>query len=718
MMVGDSGNTLDFGPAPHAGELMGQRTAPCISMGVTGEAGVTVRMDIGKRCVKEGIDHKERRNTKAVTREPSLPPKRNVGVGSCDSTANPVTKIELLSTASYTEILSRKLELFLPSWEHLQQLETSLRRDTTLPIYSHTQQDLSHRTEVIFTPVSRKDRNIGELALQTTLQIINSLPPHSILIYTDGSKSGNSVGSGFYSPQCRLSKGFKLPQFANCFKMGNKTKKHPSKFPKKKRSDLRRYPSILRHQDKIKRIADNVCDTDDMLLAATQDQEENMVTSCNGSVIAESTSTNSLRDFSKNTSEDMPLAAHQEQDETMVTTNNGSVIAVPTYTISMPVFSKNTSEAAVAGTMCAGGGYQLLKDFCIAINMPIMSSATYQSHAVTLSPYWEKAALLEMEKAGEEEHELALKDGDVDSDGTPIITVAADGSWPKRSFKSKYDSLSGRLTELSAPKRGQAKLGDAASRKLVGSQVANIRKGYHSKNIEETQKNQTIRARKRKQEKKNSGIVTKRKKITHGTTKPDMHYNRNTNKLPMSTLELKRACSQFITDLTRSADERAQIETDTKLQLASGGKWLALRRNFLTSSRFGEVCKLRPTTRIGRLVGSVLNNCDDNNASRYDKNVHLLYGVNTEETAKEKLEEVLGVEIEKCGLVIDPDIPYLAASPDGKIGDDALIEIKCPSVARDMTINEGIEKKKIPYLSLDPLTNNREFELQQDFLLE
>ncbi|KAF4529497.1 hypothetical protein B566_EDAN017895 [Ephemera danica] len=111
----------------------------------------------------------------------------------------------------------KNIPLLAISWEHLQQLETSLRQDPTLPIHSHTQQDLSHRMEIIFTPVSRKDRNIGELALQSSLQIINSLPPQSILIYTDGSKSGNSVGSGFYSPQCRLSKGFKLPQFASIF---------------------------------------------------------------------------------------------------------------------------------------------------------------------------------------------------------------------------------------------------------------------------------------------------------------------------------------------------------------------------------------------------------------------------------------------------------------------------------------------------------------------
>ncbi|KAF4527959.1 hypothetical protein B566_EDAN016647 [Ephemera danica] len=96
------------------------------------------------------------------------------------------------------------------SWADIQHLESTLRQDSTLPIYIYTRSK--------FSPfVLKKDRDIGELALQSSLQTINSLPSNSILVYNDGSKSGNNVGSGFYSPQGQLSKGFKLPKFASIF---------------------------------------------------------------------------------------------------------------------------------------------------------------------------------------------------------------------------------------------------------------------------------------------------------------------------------------------------------------------------------------------------------------------------------------------------------------------------------------------------------------------
>jgi len=45
--------------------------------------------------------------------------------------------------------------------------------------------------------------------------------------------------------------------------------------------------------------------------------------------------------------------------------------------------------------------------------------------------------------AGNEERQIALECGNTDVDGTPMCTVVADGQWSKRSYKTKYDSLSG-----------------------------------------------------------------------------------------------------------------------------------------------------------------------------------------------------------------------------------------------------------------------------------
>ncbi|KAF4522566.1 hypothetical protein B566_EDAN012857 [Ephemera danica] len=635
----------------------------------------------------------------------------------------------------------------------------------------------------------------------------------------------------------------------------------------------------------------------------------------------------------------------------------------------------NVTTAGVAGTMCAGGGFQLLKDVCIAVNMPMMSSSTYQTHVEILSPYWEKAALEEILEAGKEERNAAIAAGDVDVDGVPIITVAGDGSWPKRSNKTKYDALSGvaaiigmrtgkclfigvrnkyccicaraknngvdpsehlcylnwnssstameadimvegflkseemhnirygrlvadgdsstykrireanpyktivvekiecknhllrnlagRLSDIAQPKRGQPRLGDVESRKIVGSQIANIRKGitmaikfrklqtnlpmrdriqllrkdmtnaanhyfgehknceqyycqgakdseknlmpklratgidiqiqkhlsyyavyatslihdlssnyaehynsivakfiggkrinwtqrqsykdrcnmgvisynsrstfyklhkamcdkspgYHSKRMELKQKSRTEEARKRKNEDKTNGIGVKRRRLNLGGTGPDKHYNRQTNKIPLTPAELQQACEQFVDNLKRSDTERAQIECDTRLQLASDGKWLAMRRNFLTSSKFGEVCKRRPTTKNGPLVLQILNGTRDTEYNQ-GRDTHMKYGTDTEEEARGELAKQLGVDIEKCGLSIDPDIPYLAASPDGKIESDGLVEIKCPSVARDMTIQEGVQAKKIDCLVFDEQTNSYKMKLNHNYFYQ
>ena len=40
--------------------------------------------------------------------------------------------------------------------------------------------------------------------------------------------------------------------------------------------------------------------------------------------------------------------------------------------------------------------------------------------------------------------------------------------------------------------------------------------------------------------------------------------------------------------------------------------------------------------------------------------------------------EVEGTVVKECGLFIHPEHNFLAASPDGLIGDNCVLEIKCP----------------------------------------
>lgn len=51
-----------------------------------------------------------------------------------------------------------------------------------------------------------------------------------------------------------------------------------------------------------------------------------------------------------------------------------------------------------------------------------------------------------MEAAAKEEIQLTISTGEIDTDGIPVISVVADGSWCKRSYRTIYNSFSGALS--------------------------------------------------------------------------------------------------------------------------------------------------------------------------------------------------------------------------------------------------------------------------------
>ncbi|CAI6359447.1 unnamed protein product [Macrosiphum euphorbiae] len=72
-----------------------------------------------------------------------------------------------------------------------------------------------------------------------------------------------------------------------------------------------------------------------------------------------------------------------------------------------------------------------------------------------------------------------------------------------------------------------------------------------------------------------------------------------------------------------------------------------------------------------------------------------------EDTARKKFETLTNFKVLNCGLFIDKDKPFLAASPDGLVGDTALLEIKCPLSTKDtIGIQVAVDNKKIPYITI------------------
>lgn len=68
-------------------------------------------------------------------------------------------------------------------------------------------------------------------------------------------------------------------------------------------------------------------------------------------------------------------------------------------------------------------------------------------------------------------------------------------------------------------------------------------------------------------------------------------------------------------------------------------------------------------------------------------------GIDLEAKARSAFELVQSVDVQTVGLVIHPTIENFVASPDGLIGEDGLVEIKCPNTS---TIIDYHLKSEVP----------------------
>jgi hypothetical protein len=71
-----------------------------------------------------------------------------------------------------------------------------------------------------------------------------------------------------------------------------------------------------------------------------------------------------------------------------------------------------------------------------------MSNKSYQKYHQLLCKQTQNTVWESIEMTGMEEAKLAIENGDINSNGIPMITVVADGAWSKRSYKRNYNATS------------------------------------------------------------------------------------------------------------------------------------------------------------------------------------------------------------------------------------------------------------------------------------
>lgn len=113
-------------------------------------------------------------------------------------------------------------------------------------------------------------------------------------------------------------------------------------------------------------------------------------------------------------------------------------------------------------------------------------------------------------------------------------------------------------------------------------------------------------------------------------------------------------------------------------------EWFAERLGRVGASRVADIVARTKsgysTSRENYAVELALERLTGRRAESY-QNAAMQWGTETEPMARAAYEATTGVIVTECGSIPHPRIEMAGASPDGLIGDDGLLEIKCPNSA-------------------------------------
>jgi putative phage-type endonuclease len=124
-------------------------------------------------------------------------------------------------------------------------------------------------------------------------------------------------------------------------------------------------------------------------------------------------------------------------------------------------------------------------------------------------------------------------------------------------------------------------------------------------------------------------------------------------------------------------------------------EWLLARAGHVTASRFKDVLA---TVRVGEAAGRrdyrwqlVTERLTGLPQESYT-NTAMQWGTDHERAARDAYDAHTGELVALEGFVLHSDIPWVGCSPDGFVGTDGAVEIKCPygSVVHVQTISGGM----------------------------
>ena len=133
-------------------------------------------------------------------------------------------------------------------------------------------------------------------------------------------------------------------------------------------------------------------------------------------------------------------------------------------------------------------------------------------------------------------------------------------------------------------------------------------------------------------------------------------------------------------------------------------EWFKSRLGKATASRIADIIAKTKTgpsaSRENYAVQLVLERITQSKGESYN-NAAMQWGTETEPLARQAYELKRGLFVDEVGFIDHPTIANSGASPDGLVGTDGLVEIKCPNSATHM---ETLVTRKIPQKYIPQMT--------------
>ena len=132
-------------------------------------------------------------------------------------------------------------------------------------------------------------------------------------------------------------------------------------------------------------------------------------------------------------------------------------------------------------------------------------------------------------------------------------------------------------------------------------------------------------------------------------------------------------------------------------------EWFAQRLGKVTASRVADViAKTKSgysTSRANYLAQLVAERLTGRVAESFS-NAAMQHGTETEPLARMAYEAETGLMVTEVAMIDHPTIPMTGASPDGFVGDQGLVEIKCPNTAThiDTLLADKTQSKYTPQM--------------------